>query len=60
MADCRQEHNMETTNFSDTDEFISGGSEGSPDPGRAEDAPKPLSPDEYEKLKEEAREENKE
>jgi hypothetical protein len=51
---------METTNFSDTDEFISGGSEGSPDPGRAEDAPKPLSPDEYEKLKEEAREENKE
>ena len=28
----------------------------SPDPGRADDALKPLSPEEYEKLKEEARE----
>jgi hypothetical protein len=40
-----------------TDEFISGGNVGSPDPGVDEDALKPLSPDEYEKLKEEAREE---
>jgi hypothetical protein len=29
---------------------------GSPDPGRPAAAPKPLSPEEYEKLKEEARE----
>jgi hypothetical protein len=43
-----------------TDEFISGGNEGSPDPGRDTEAPPPYSPEEYEKLKEEAREPNKE
>jgi hypothetical protein len=51
---------MESTYNSGTDEFISGGKEGSPDPGRAADAIPPLSPDEYEKLKEEARKENEE
>lgn len=47
-------------NTSGTDEFISGANEGSPDPGREENAPKPLSPDEYEKAKQEAREPNPE
>jgi hypothetical protein len=39
--------------FSDSPE----GTEGEPDPGRDPKAPKPLSPEEYERLKKEAREE---
>jgi hypothetical protein len=43
--------------FSDDDSNSNSQQPGSPDPGRPAEAPKPLSPEEYERAKQEARKE---
>jgi hypothetical protein len=67
MAQLRKEISMnafqtdgEVDGFSDATEEGSTPEVGSPDPGIAGDAPKPLSPEEYAQAQKEAREEDKE